>query len=166
MKSSEINFELSLSYSDLCSYLLQKYGPVPGNYFTNETCSTVNTSIKRSNEGLEIHHLCESLDSAYNLSSPVEARQHTFDYQLSKNLCYCNLLEHLILHIKINLNRASTLQGIIIDGAFVISQRLDELYEVCRTLSDRDRALLEPITNNYSDYINLTNTWLRELKQL
>ncbi len=35
------------------------------------------------------------------LSTPTYAKKNPFDYQKADHLVYCNLLEHLVLHIKI-----------------------------------------------------------------
>ncbi|WP_253723458.1 hypothetical protein [Spiroplasma citri] len=55
--------------------------------------------ITRGNEGLYIHHIDE--DKAIMLSTPAYAKKNPFDYQKADHLVYCNLLEHLVLHIKI-----------------------------------------------------------------
>jgi hypothetical protein len=96
---SEIQIMLNLSYSDCCSLLLKKYGPVSGNYFLDLNCTKKNGAITRGDEGLYIHHISE--DKEVMLSNPKYARLSSFEYQKAKRLVYCNLLEHLVLHIKI-----------------------------------------------------------------
>ncbi|MGL6125000.1 MAG: hypothetical protein ACRC1F_00730 [Metamycoplasmataceae bacterium] len=90
---------LNKKYLEVVEELQKKYGRVPGDYFANENMLSQNTKIKRSNEGLVIHHIDE--DKEYNLSSPKQAQQHSFSYQKADRLVYCNDLEHLLLHIKI-----------------------------------------------------------------
>ena len=90
---------LSLSYYQLVSRLLDKYGPVNGDYFVNESCQSKNSAISRANEGLECHHIDEYV--AINLSNIASAKMYPFDYQRADRLVYCNYLEHLLLHIKI-----------------------------------------------------------------
>lgn len=52
---------------------------------------------KYKSDGLILHHVYENKFS--NLSYLSSIRQHSdFLYQRKKNLVYCNLLEHLILH--------------------------------------------------------------------
>jgi hypothetical protein len=96
---SEIQKMLNLSYQECCSLLIIKYGRVSGDYFLDKNCTKKNTSITRGAEGLYIHHIGE--DKYIMLSNPNFARKASFEYQRAQRLVYCNLLEHLVLHIKI-----------------------------------------------------------------
>lgn len=91
--------EEQMPYNELCKYLINKYGIVDGDYFLNENCTSVNQKIKRGKEGLYIHHYYEK--DHIMLCDSKWASQHTFDYQKGKNLIYCNIFEHLLLHMKI-----------------------------------------------------------------
>lgn len=99
MTICELNKLTSLSYTELCDYLTKKYGAISSPYFLRETCKTPNPTIKRSAEGLFIHHIkeCEFIQ----LNSPAYALQAPYEYQMGKNLVYCNILEHLLLHMRI-----------------------------------------------------------------
>lgn len=99
MKSSEIEKELGMSYLELVDYLLAKYGPAKVDYFRNEKCRSKCKEISRTGEGLQCHHIDE--DKAIMLSNPRYAILNPFEYQKADRLVYCNVLEHLILHIKI-----------------------------------------------------------------
>jgi len=99
MNKEEIELENGLKYEDLVSYLIKKYGPITKPFFVNENCSTKTSGLTRSKDGLFIHHVME--DRAIMLSNPQFAITQPYEYQLGKNLVYCNLLEHLILHMKI-----------------------------------------------------------------
>lgn len=88
-----------LSYNELVSLLLYKYGPAKYNYFTTETCAFKERKISRTSEWLYCHHIDE--DKAIMLSNPDFARKNTFRYQMADRLVYSNFLEHLLLHIKI-----------------------------------------------------------------
>lgn len=99
--SEETQKELGMNYEQLCSYLKEKYGSVPGNYFVKDNCKTRNQKITRGNEGLQIHHIAE--DKYILLANSGEAACHPFELQMSENLVYCNYLEHLILHYLIAL---------------------------------------------------------------
>ena len=57
------------------------------------------SKISRGNEGLQCHHICE--DITPSLSDKDVASNNSIEYQAIENLCYCNLLEHLFLHILI-----------------------------------------------------------------
>lgn len=98
---SEVELERQkiMSYQELCSYLTNKYGIVDGNYFCNETYRSVNPKIKRGKEGLYIHHIKEN--EGIMLSNPNYAIHQPWEWQCGENLVYCNIFEHLLLHMKI-----------------------------------------------------------------
>lgn len=88
-------------YKDYVMYLLNKYGPVPYDYF-NESYDNVNSAKNsRTKDGLEIHHIDE--DQYLYLSSPkwCQYQRVPMECQKANRLVYCNKLEHLILHLRI-----------------------------------------------------------------
>ena len=99
MDSKELKYEKSLSYEQLIRYLLEKYGAAEYDYFCNSDCKTKDKRVPRTKEGLICHHICEKY--ALRLSDYMCAIREPFEYQKAENLCYCNYLEHLLLHIKI-----------------------------------------------------------------
>ena len=100
MDSYEIDKQLKMNYMDLVSYLQNKYGLAPCSYFCNEHCRSISSKVRRaSSEGLFCHHVKE--DEGYLLNKPEPARQQPFLWQQPEYLVYCNILEHLILHLKI-----------------------------------------------------------------
>lgn len=90
---------LQMSYSQIVEILLTKYGKAQHDYFVNEECKTKNHKVSRTKEGLFCHHIDE--DKAILLSKYEYAINNPFAYQKADRLVYCNLLEHLLLHIKI-----------------------------------------------------------------
>ncbi|URM52983.1 hypothetical protein [Mycoplasma sp. SG1] len=96
---TEIEKLLECTYDECCNHFINKYGQPKGDYFLDKECRKKNTAITRGKEGLYIHHIDE--DKAIQLSQPIYARLNPFDYQKADRLIYCNLLEHLVLHIKI-----------------------------------------------------------------
>jgi len=169
MEREEILLEDSMSYEELCSYLQQKYGYVNGDYYLTESCKSPNKEIKRSKDGLEIHHIKEWNEDdllCVNLSDPNLARRHSYEYQQSHNLCYCNLLEHFILHAKINLLRTERLERYLPDGlqTFIVP-KLDNIYDNYN-MTPLMIAQHEPIKENYKEYIELYNKWVEDLKKL
>lgn len=93
---------LQMNYQECCNFLIRKYGPVTGDYFCIDGGGIFyypNRKIKRLNEGLFIHHI--DADKAVKLSTIKFAKRNSFNYQKANRLLYCNLLEHLVLHIKI-----------------------------------------------------------------
>lgn len=97
--AKEINKIRSFKYDDLCDYLRNKYGEVDGPYFINENCATKNEKIKRTDEGLFIHHVFEN--KVVMLSHFEYAIQYPFAWQEGRNLVYCNYFEHMLLHLAI-----------------------------------------------------------------
>lgn len=97
--NEEFFAQTKMSYAELVAYCKDKYGAVTGNYFCTEEMRSENPKIKRGSEGLYIHHIYE--DRAVMLGNPLVAHKHPWEYQEGKNLVYCNIAEHLLLHIAI-----------------------------------------------------------------
>ncbi len=97
--AEEIEELRSYNYFSLCQYLQKKYGEINGSYFVNENCKTKNGKIKRTSEGLFIHHIYEN--KVVMLSHSEYATHFPFEWQEGKNLVYCNYFEHVLLHVAI-----------------------------------------------------------------
>lgn len=97
MNLSEYSNVEKLDYEQYCHYLQNKYG-IPEKAYLNKNWNK-NQGVSRTNEGLYIHHIKEN--KAIMLSTKEFASLHPYSYQTPKNLTYCNLLEHLFLHILI-----------------------------------------------------------------
>ena len=168
MDSSEIEKELSMSYSGLVEYLLWKYGKVEGDYFVTEACKTKNKKITRANEGLIVHHIDE--DKAIMLSDTRWAVANPFEYQKADRLVYCNIMEHLILHIKIveepKPKGANALEDQGIGGAVnFICPQLNDFYNGYEFKREVDKKRMGPIANNFDDYIKVLNYLLRVVEK-
>ena len=100
----EFEKQKTMSYQELCNYLTNKYGIVDGPYFCNENCKGQNNKIRR--KGLIIHHIKE--DTHIMLCNHDWAIQHSFELQQGYNLVYCNIIEHLLLHMKITIEFSLT----------------------------------------------------------
>ena len=103
--NDEIVKQLKMTYDELCKYLQGKYGLPVCDYFTNEKCVTKPKRITRTSDGLLIHHIAERINGTGPLSNPYFAKRCPFEYQRKENLTFCNYIEHLILHLKINAER-------------------------------------------------------------
>lgn len=97
MNYKEYELVKNYSYKEYCDYLQEKYGIGLCDYFTKSW--NKNPKCTRTKEGLIAHHKYE--DHAIMLSTPEFAKQNPFEYQLAKNIVYCDYLEHLLLHILI-----------------------------------------------------------------
>ncbi|MDV3194932.1 MAG: hypothetical protein Q8881_01560 [Sweet potato little leaf phytoplasma] len=130
-KNNQIEFSIPymmlLTYNQIIEILLDKYGEVLGNYFLNRTCTQINEYIKRSSEGLQIHHIKEN--EMKGLSNPEFAQQAPFSYQMGYNLVYCNLLEHFLLHCKIWDHSTNPLQiDVEKNGAKILLNELKKIH--------------------------------------
>jgi len=164
MTKEEIKKELEMTLQEQYQYLKYKYGSVPENYFMDVNCTYKSTKNGRGNEGLFVHHDYE-YDSANplvnNLSDPAVAKQFDYMYQHAENLTYCNYLEHLIIHIKINILRKQQLGRYINDGLvnFMIPE-LNDWYRYIGLNKPWKRVAFSLIEENYQDYCDLVNYWL------
>ena len=161
MEHQEFYYELSLPYSRLVSYLQDKYGMANGNYFLTPACASKNKRIMRSEEGLFCHHVKEDVEG--DLSKQLVAKQAPYEWQCSKNLVYCNYLEHLILHVKIGviqttrrLSKPINLLSLLTQGASYICNYVNDLFMVpYENLSTLQKNYFNPIQDNYNDYLFL-----------
>lgn len=97
MNLQEYNKVKDFTYRQYCGYLQNKYGKAVCAYMT--TRFNKRKEVTRSCEGLYCHHIYE--DCAIMLSDKNWAQKNPYEWQLPENLCYCDLLEHLLLHILI-----------------------------------------------------------------
>lgn len=164
----EFEKQLTMSYEEQLTYLKQKYGPAKENYFLTVNCDRKSIRIGRGNEGLFCHH-----DYEYDPENPLVsdlskaeiARQFTYKYQEAQNLTYCNWLEHLILHCKINVLRQKQLGRFISDG--VLNYFIPELNDLYRYRIKNPPAwkqiAFSLIEDNYDDYCKIIENWFSEL---
>ena len=158
MERKEIIKMLSMNYISLINYLNKKYGNVPGNYFVNRNCKTKNEKIRRTKEGLYIHHNKE--DICPDLGNSEGASSNPFEYQSSENLVYCNILEHLILHIKIveTINEGC-LCGVGGIENFIVPE-INDYFNGYNELGLYKYKSLNLISNNLEDYIKCLEYYL------
>jgi len=95
MKLNEYKKVENLNYIEYCDYLQDKYGIGLCDYMRPNW--TKNPKITRTKEGLYAHHKYENC--AIMLSHPEYAMNNPYEWQKKENIVYCNLLEHLYLHI-------------------------------------------------------------------
>ncbi|MDE5949926.1 MAG: hypothetical protein K2G54_03550 [Malacoplasma sp.] len=151
---TEIEKMLTFSYEECCNYLKNKYGEIKKNFFTNPSCKYPNNSIKRGKDGLFIHHIDE--DKAIMLSVAEYAIKNPFEYQHGSRLVYCNLLEHLVLHIKIvenpNPNQNKN-ENVGIGGVFnYIVPELNDIYSGINYEKNWKKKVVELVIDFEEDY--------------
>lgn len=98
---------LNTSYFELVQMLLEKYGNVTDNYYSEKSYNRfLNGEIKsitrghfsRTNDGLVTHHILENKFQNIGDWYFIKKNNYSFEYQKKQNLVYCNLIEHAILH--------------------------------------------------------------------
>ena len=171
MNHEEIVKEVKMTYYELQEYLLKKCGPAKYDYFTKPECIYKNKKVSRTKEGLYCHHMDE--DEGGNLSNPPQARQQCFEWQKKERLVYCNAIEHLILHMKINILRQKRMLEVPSDisaffttgGVFWITMILDDMYMNGGPKADWMKPCYERIQENYNDYISLMKSYFKYIEQ-
>ena len=146
---------LKTNYQDIVSALLKKYGSAKHNYFKDTACKIKNPLVTRTNEGLFCHHIDE--DKAIMLCNDKFAVNNPFEYQKADRLVYCNLLEHLLLHVKIAENPSpdaneNELPGI--GGAInFICEDLNDIYSGKKFSDEWRKNVADKVKDNFDDYI-------------
>ena len=164
MDREEIKKELKMTYYELQDYLIQKYGPAKYDYFATPECKTKNSKVSRTSEGLYCHHMDE--DKGGNLSSSTSAKSQTFEWQKKERLLYCNIIEHLILHIKIAVLRQKeplkTPQDVFdfftTGGIFMLCYEINDMFVCNGTSVAWRKRCFDEVSENYNDYIDLLKT--------
>jgi hypothetical protein len=153
-----------MTYSDLCNHYLAKYGNAKYDYFSTPECKSVQKKNSRTNEGLEIHHIDEN---RYPMLSASWAKNMPFECQKAYRLVYVNVLEHLLLHIKIYeeqcLKCISTGKTAILGqpGIYMISNRINDYFSNEIQLKGWHENMKKTIIDNYDDYKNELVYYLR-----
>lgn len=101
---------LNLSYSQLVQYLIKKYGEVLDEFYREKSYQRfLNKEIKsitrgkysRAKEGLYCHHILENKYENISSKDFIAHFKYPYEYHKKENLVYCDLIEHLILHVLI-----------------------------------------------------------------
>lgn len=170
MINKDLELQWPMSYYEQLAYLKKKYGKVPRNYFATPDCKSKSVGITRASEGLFIHHDFEFApeDNRVNdLSKQFNARFWPWKYQLAENLTYCNWLEHLMLHLKINLLRKEQLGFYVNDGVvnFLVPD-LNIMYAYkfnIDTIPSWKLMCFNIIEDYYDDYAYIMNEWCKAI---
>lgn len=156
----EYEKELQMTYSELCDYLKEKYGEALFDYFSNPECKSKNRKVSRTSEGLFCHHVFE--DKYDNLGNLKMARTQPFDAQRKENLVYCNYIEHLILHLKINANAKSLfLEAFEINyffnskGFIWIANEINDLFKNNGSHVEWRNNCFNAIKDDFYDYVSI-----------
>lgn len=169
MDRIEIDKELQMTYDELCVYLQGKYGIPRANYYPNEDCKSKSRAISRTSEGLFCHHIFENIYD--NLGEPHMAKFHPYECQKKEYLAYCNYIEHLILHLKINvMARASFEKTTDIKkffnslGFFWIGADMNYLYKNGGSSQEWRNKCFSVIKDNFEDYVSILKGTIQFIK--
>lgn len=170
MNSEELKNELKMTYEELQHYLIEKYGGAKYDYFVNPECKSKNQKVSRTCEGLYCHHMNE--DKGGNLANPPQARMQPFEWQKKGQLVYCNILEHLILHMKIAILRQKHLletpkeiaDFFTTGGIFMITAAINDMFMNDGTKVAWQKRCFEEIKENYKDYILLIKSFMNYIE--
>ena len=143
------------TYEKLVNYLLEKYGPVPASYFTEDYKSNWKIN-SRTNEGLEIHHIDE--DKYLYLSSVEQCKKQNvpFECHCANRLVYCNKIEHLLLHIRIAEDfHQDELHKYYTYGIKTLISKINDYYEYDELPGDWQDESIKVIKGMYTYYVIL-----------
>ena len=139
MNKEELQKETALSYEELCVYLLQKYKK---------------PSAERES-GLVRHHADESrslrfLGGMFSLPSLKKS---------DKNLLRCDVLEHLLLHIKILEGKKGEKEfSDFLPAVFPIVREINDFYNGSMRTPPRKLPCLMTVKDDFENYIALLET--------
>ena len=159
---------LSMSYDDIVKLLLKKYGAAKHDYFTDRECTIKNKLVSRTAEGLFCHHIDE--DKAIMLSNDEYAARNPFEYQKKNRLVYCNLLEHLLLHVKIaeeprnpdaNENELPGIGGAI----NYLCKQLNDIYAGKEPAEEWRKTVAAKVQDHFDDYIRILRHFWSVIEQ-
>lgn len=167
MDKKEISMELLMGYDELVEYLQNKYGKPARAYFCTSSCKS-KAPITRGNEGLFVHHVKET--EIDDLSVPERAKEYPWEYQQPDNLCYCNYLEHLLLHCLINKIRCDRNGVFVCDGVIHhLIPNINHIYQENPVYTAKNQlwrnAAKEQIWGNDKDYEAILEKWLTSIKK-
>jgi len=174
MNKEELIYEASLTYTELVYYLLDKYGPAKHDYFhriPQGVLGSHNKTVSRTNEGLICHHIYE--DRGGNLGSPHSAVFQPLEWQKKENLVYCNMLEHLLLHIKIAILRQKKYKfssPIDIENFFtthginMICYDINQLFLLSGEVNSWQKKCYPAIRDNYNEYVVMIKALLKYIE--
>lgn len=163
MDKKEYEKVKDFTYLEYCDYLQKKYGIGLSDYMTKSW--NKNNKVTRTKEGLLAHHKYE--DHAIMLSTKEYAMENPFEWQLAKNIVYCDYLEHLFLHIliceypaNVNENEAVGIGGVI---NYLVPE-LNDLYSGWTTTQAWKKECHNLVINNEDLYLILLKRFKTKCK--
>lgn len=167
MDRSELQKERAMNYIELVEHLQNKYGIPNRAYFRTESCKS-KSPIMRTDEGLFVHHVKEMIRP--KLSNPKVATMCPWEWQQPENLCYCNYLEHLLLHVCINLDKCERSGKLVSDGLVCcIIPELEDYYARRPVYTEKNvvwrNAVNKVIEDNQQDFEEIVADWKAKINK-
>lgn len=161
---------LEMSYDELIEYFIKKNGQPKYDYFHTQECRSVHEKNSRTKEGLEIHHIDENKYAV--LSSKESAKMHPYECQKADRLVYVNVLEHLLLHIKIYEEECQKFVktgkhpklGII--GVYFLSDRINGYFSKESPPEGWHKNMFYVIKENYDDFVKELTYYIKVKRNL
>ena len=163
MNMSEFESVRNMTYLEYCDYLQAKYGIGLTDYMTKSF--NKNQKCTRTKEGLLVHHKDE--DKMIMLSTKQIAERFPFEWQTKEHLVYCDMLEHLLLHILICIYPSKDkVPGfdVGIGGAsnFIIPE-LNDVYCGWKSNQKWQQCLHEKIINDRDVYLAIIEKYISDV---
>lgn len=164
MTESSIKNQLSLTYYKLIKNLHEKYGKTDVNYFMDAQFKSVNKNVQRLKEGLIVHHIYEY---AYpNLNIKTYAKNYPYHLQEGRKLVYANILEYLLLQIKILEKGTKKIRNLTITELTRICFAVRVINDYFMGYQFKKRYFSKMFGNfeiSYSDYIDVLTHFIKRL---
>ena len=155
---------IKMNYLELVNCLLKKYGKVNDDFIVISKYGNArkNNKILRTKEGLQVHHIDEYEMPALSLSAQRTFRIQDLHYHKAERLVYANLLEHLLLHIKIyqesKYNEVQYAVGF--GGVYLLVENNINSYYKNEPNTNWHQYMYAAIKESFEDYILLLSYWL------
>ena len=163
MNMDEFQKVKDMTYIEYCDYLQTKYGIGLTDYMTKSF--NKNQKCTRTKEGLVVHHKDE--DKMIMLSTKEIAEKFPFEWQTKEHLVYCDMLEHLLLHVLIcKYPSKDKIPGVDvgIGGAsnFLIPE-LNDVYSGWESSQKWQQCLHEKIISDKDVYLAIIEKYILEV---
>lgn len=163
LTSRDLKRQMAMDYGQLIEYLSKKYGPARYEYFISDDNLTKKRAVSRTAEGLKSHHVDENAISALNNFG--FGSMYKYDHKRKERIVYCNLLEQLLLHIKIGqilyfenhnyMYTDSPLGELITEDVSGLTMQINRLYENKIGDSQWEQNCFDVIKDRYDEYIEI-----------
>lgn len=162
---TEILTLIKMDYYELVEHLLNKYGKAKEDFIIqSKKTGNYRKSIKitRTNEGLQIHHIDEYIIPALSLIIKGHIVPQELPCHKAERLVYANLLEHLLLHIKIyQESKYNDIEFAVgFGGVYLLTENSINNYYKNKPDTSWHKNMYNAISNKYNDYILLLAYWL------